>query len=331
MEYKHLGRSGLRVSRLALGTMNFGMVTDEAASFSILDEALDQGINLFDTADVYGGPQSPDMEQGYGTSEEIIGRWLAQGGRRERIVLATKVYQPMGTGPNDRRLSAYHIRKACEDSLRRLRSDRIDLYQMHHIDRSTPWEEVWQAMEQLVREGKVLYVGSSNFAGWDFATAQQLAGQRNFMGLVSEQSLYNLTARTIELEVIPALRHYGVGLIPWSPLDGGLLAGALKRAAEGRRAGAGIAGMQQRIEEHRPQLEAYEAFCDQLGEQPADVALAWLLHQPAVTATIVGPRTRDQLTAGRHALDIELSEDALRRLDEIRPGPGGEAPQAYAW
>jgi aryl-alcohol dehydrogenase-like predicted oxidoreductase len=271
------------------------------------------------------------MEQGYGTSEEIIGRWLTQGGRRERIVLATKVYQPMGTGPNDRRLSAYHIRKACEDSLRRLRTDHIDLYQMHHIDRATPWEEIWQAMEQLVRAGKVLYVGGSNFAGWDIATAQQLAGQRRFMGLVSEQSLYNLTARTVELEVIPAARHYGVGLIPWSPLGGGLLGGVLKGAGEGRRSGAGIPGMQQQIEQRRPELEAYEAFCDELGEQPADVALAWLLHQPAVTGTIVGPRTRDQLAASQRALEVDLSDDALRRLDEIWPGPGGEAPQAYAW
>jgi aryl-alcohol dehydrogenase-like predicted oxidoreductase len=332
MKYEHLGRSGLKVSRLALGAMNFGMVTEEADSFSIMDEAVEQGINLFDTADVYGGPQSPDMEQGFGTSEEIIGRWLAQGvERRDRIVLATKVYQPMGTGPNDRHVSAYHIRKACEDSLRRLQTDHIDLYQMHHIDRSTPWEEVWQAMEQLVREGKVLYVGSSNFAGWDIATAQQLAGQRHFMGLVSEQSLYNLTARTIELEVIPALRYYGVGLIPWSPLAGGLLGGVLKRAHEGRRGGAGIPGIPQRVEEHRPQLEAYEAFCDELGEQPADVALAWLLHQPAVTATIIGPRTLDQLTASQRALEVELSADALQRLDEIWTGPGGEAPQAYAW
>jgi aryl-alcohol dehydrogenase-like predicted oxidoreductase len=196
------------------------------------------------------------MEQGYGTSEEIIGRWLAQGGRRDRIVLAPKVYQPMGTGPNDRRLSAYHIRKACEDSLHRLQTDHIDLYQMHHIDRSTPWEEVWQAMEQLVREGKVLYVGSSNFAGWDIATAQQLAAQRHFMGLVSEQSLYNLTARTIELEVIPALGHYGIGLISWSPLSMGLLGGILKGASEGRRAGAGIPGIEQQVESHRPALEA---------------------------------------------------------------------------
>jgi aryl-alcohol dehydrogenase-like predicted oxidoreductase len=329
MEYTHLGRSGLNVGRLALGTMNFGWVTDEVASFAIMDEALERGINLFDSADVYGGPQSPDMEQGYGTSEEIVGRWLAQGGRRDRLVLATKVYQPMGTGPNDRHLSTYHIRKACEDSLRRLQTDHIDLYQMHHIDRSTPWEEIWQAMEQLVREGKVLYVGSSNFAGWDIATAQQLASERHFMGLVSEQSLYNLTARTVELEVIPALRHYGVGLITWSPLMWGVLGGAFMGSREGSRRGLGW--MHQHFEEHRLQYEAYEAFCDELGEQPADVALAWLLHQPAVTAPIIGPRTLDQLTASQHALEVDLADDALRRLDEIWPGPGGEAPQAYAW
>ncbi|NED83217.1 aldo/keto reductase, partial [Streptomyces sp. SID11233] len=182
MQYKHLGRTGLKVSRLALGTMNFGDVTDEPTSFKIMDDAVEAGINLFDSADVYGGPQSPDMKQGYGISEEIIGRWLAQGGgRRDKIVLATKVYQPMGTGPNDKYLSAYKIRKAAEDSLRRLQTDHIDLYQMHHIDRSTPWEEIWQAMEQLVREGKVTYIGSSNFAGWQIATAQNAATARDFM------------------------------------------------------------------------------------------------------------------------------------------------------
>ncbi|GHF08836.1 oxidoreductase [Streptomyces spiralis] len=329
MQYAHLGRSGLKVSRLALGTMNFGDVTDEAESFKIMDAALEAGINLFDTADVYGGPQSPDMEQGYGLSEEIIGRWLAQGGgRREQIVLATKLYQPMGLGPNDKYLSAYKIRKAAEDSLRRLKTDHIDLYQMHHIDRSTPWEEIWQAMEQLVREGKVIYTGSSNFAGWQIATAQNAATNRHFMGLVSEQSLYNLTARTIELEVIPALRHYGIALLPWSPLGGGLLGGVLKKTEGGRRTAP---HMQQTIERHRSQLEAYEALCDEIGEQPADVALAWLLHNPVLTATIVGPRTTDQLARNLHAPEVTLSEDMLRRLDEIWPGPGGEAPEAYAW
>ena len=328
MQYKHLGRTGLQVSRLALGTMNFGELTDETAAFEIMDRALEAGINCFDTADVYGGPQHPDMEQGYGTSEEIIGRWLAQGGRRDQIVLATKVYQPMGTGPNDRRLSAYHIRRACEDSLRRLRTDHIDLYQMHHVDRRTPWDEIWQAMEQLVREGKVTYVGSSNFAGWDVATAHSVAASRHFFGLASEQSLYNLSARTIELEVIPACRHYGLGLIPWSPIGMGLLGGALRKATEGRRASPLL---QMRIEQHRPQLEQYEALCKQLGEEPAAVALAWLLHNPVVTAPIVGPRTVEQLTGSLRALEISLSDETLRRLDEIWPGPGGEAPQAYAW
>ncbi len=230
MNYTHLGRTGLKVSRLCLGTMNFGDVTDEKTSARILDEALEAGINFIDTADVYGTEQSPDIQQGSGLSEEIIGRWLQQGGRRERIVLATKVYQPMGPGPNDRRLSAYHIRKACEDSLRRLKTDHIDVYQMHHIDRHTPWEEIWQAMELLVQQGKVLYIGSSNFAGWDIATAQSVATVRHFLGLVAEQSLYNLTARTVELELIPACRHFGLGLIPWSPLAGGLLGGVLKKS-----------------------------------------------------------------------------------------------------
>jgi len=328
MQYTHLGRTGVQVSRLALGTMNFGELTSETASFEIMDTALEAGISFFDTADVYGGPQSPDMEKGFGISEEIVGRWLAQGGRRDRIVLATKVYQPMGTGPNDRHLSAYHIRRACEDSLRRLRTDHIDLYQMHHIDRRTPWEEIWQAMEQLVREGKVTYVGSSNFAGWDIATAQSMATSRNFLGLASEQSLYNLSARTVELEVIPALRYYGIGLIPWSPIGMGLLSGALRKASEGRRA---TPQLQMRIEQHRSQLEKYEALCQQLGEEPADVALAWLLHNPAVTAPIVGPRSAEQLTGSLRALGVSLSDETLQKLDEIWPGPGGEAPKAYAW
>jgi aryl-alcohol dehydrogenase-like predicted oxidoreductase len=314
------------VSRIGLGTMTFGFTTDEATSFAIMDAASDAGINFFDTADVYGGPMRPDIEKGFGISEEIVGRWMARGSRRDEVFLATKLYQPMGPGINDRKLSAYHIRQAADASLRRLQTDHIDLYQMHHIDRATPWDEIWQAMERLYTDGKVTYFGSSNFAGWDIATAQQIATHRHFTGLVSEQSIYNLTARTIELEVIPAARHYGLGIIPWSPLAGGVLAGALQKADGGRRSSAS-----EQIEQLRPQLEAYEALCDKLGETPADVAVAWLLHNPAVTATIIGPRTAEQLTGSLRAVDITLAEDTMARLDEIWPGPGGEAPVAYAW
>ncbi|WP_423820599.1 aldo/keto reductase [Salinisphaera sp. SPP-AMP-43] len=328
MHYRTLGRTGLKVSPLTLGTMNFGELTDEPTSFRIMDEALDAGINHFDTADVYGGPQSPDMDKGYGISEEIIGKWLAATGKRDRIVLATKVYQPMETGPNDRGLSAYHIRRACEASLKRLGTDHIDLYQMHHIDRNTPWEEVWQAMEQLVREGKITYVGSSNFAAWNVVSAQCAAKARNFLGLASEQSLYNLTQRTIELEMIPALREYGIGLIPWSPIGQGMLAGALGKHNEGRR---GSDAFEQKLDKLRPQVEAYETLCADIGAAPAQVALAWLLHNPVVTATIVGPRTVEHLKQNLGAADLTLSEATLKRLDEIWPGPGGEAPMAYAW
>ena len=323
MQYVHLGRTGLRVSRLCLGTMNFGPLTSEGDSFALMDRAREAGFNFFDTANVYG------WRRGEGVTEQIIGRWLAQGGgRRESIVLATKVYAAMGEGPNDSRLSAYHIRRACDESLRRLQTDRIDLYQIHHVDRETPWDEIWQAMEQLVAAGKVVYVGSSNFAGWQIAQANAGAAARHFLGLVSEQSLYNLSARTVELEVLPACRAHGVGVIPWSPLAGGLLGGALQKAKEGRRASERL---QKSVERYRAQLETYEGLCRELGESPADVALAWLLANPAVTAPIIGPRTMEQLTGSLRALEITLSAEQLARLDRIWPGPGGEAPEAYAW
>lgn len=323
MNYTNLGRTGLKVSRLCLGTMNFGPETSEADSFAIMDRALEHGLNFFDTANVYGR----SIRRGF--TEEIIGNWLAQGGgRREKVVLATKVYNPMGEWPNEGRLSALHIRRACEDSLRRLQTDHLDLYQMHHIARECPWEEVWQAFELLVQQGKVIYLGSSNFAGWHIAQAQETARKRGFLGLVSEQSLYNLAARTVELEVVPACAEYGLGLIPWSPLGGGFLGGALQKLSEGRRSSE---GMQKRIEKNRAQLEAYEGLCKELGEGPADVALAWLLRNPVVTAPIIGPRTAEQLDGALRALEIQLSEDTSKRLDEIFPGPGGTAPEAYAW
>jgi len=323
MDYTHLGRTGLEVSRLCLGTMNFGPQTSESDSHAVMDRALEAGINFFDTANVYG------WEIGRGSTEEIIGRWFAQGGRRrEKVVLATKLYGSMTEWPNDTFLSARNIRRACDASLQRLQTDWIDLYQMHHVDRSTPWEEIWEAFSVLRQQGKVLYFGSSNFAGWHLAQAQESARRLGMLGLVSEQSIYNLAVRAVELEVLPAARQYGIGLIPWSPLFGGVLGGILQKASEGRAVGERT---QERLADHRDQVERYEAFCRELGEHPADVGLAWLLAQPGVTAPIIGPRTASQLDGNLSALSVTLDDDALSTLDEIWPGPGGTAPEAYAW
>ncbi len=325
MQYVHLGRTRLSVSRICLGTMNFGPVTSKEDSFSIMDSAHAQGINFFDSANVYGWSDK-------GLTERIVGEWFAQGdGRRERTVLATKLYGDMGDWPNDGKLSALNIRRACDASLKRLQTDYIDLYQMHHVDRSTPWDEIWEAMEVLRNQGKVIYVGSSNFAGWHLAQAQEAASRRGQLGLVSEQSIYNLVERTVELEVLPAAQAYGIGVIPWSPLHGGLLGGVIRKMADGTTSRSASGRAADALEKHRPAIEAWEQFCADRGEDPADVALAWLLHQPAVTAPIVGPRTSAHLDGAVKALDIILDEAALTRLDEIFPGPGGTAPEAYAW
>ncbi|GIJ44436.1 oxidoreductase [Virgisporangium aliadipatigenens] len=328
MEYTYLGRTGLRVSRLCLGTMNFGVATTEPDSFAIMDRAVETGMIFFDTANVYG------WKLGEGITENIIGRWLAQGGgRRDEIVLATKVHGSMGKGPNDQGLSARHIIRECEASLRRLQTDHIDLYQMHHVRREVPWEEIWQAMEILVAQGKVLYVGSSNFAGWHLGLAQAAAEKRNFLGLVSEQSIYNLMTRAVELEVIPAAQHYGIGIIPWSPLHGGLLSGALRKLESGEAGRSAEGRSKETLEQHRPAIEAYEKLCAEIGHDPADVGLAWLLSRPGVTAPIVGPRTMGQLDAALRALEVTLDEATLTRLDEIFPplGKGGPGPEAWAW
>jgi aryl-alcohol dehydrogenase-like predicted oxidoreductase len=335
MEYTNLGRSGLSVSRLCLGTMNFGPLTPPDEAHAIMDRAHELGINFFDTANRYGSAdgeagKAADKPSGHaGWTEEIIGDWFAAGGgRRERTVLATKLYGAMGPWPNEGKLSALNIRRSCDASLKRLKTDYIDLYQMHHIDRDTPWDEIWQAMEVLVAQGKIIYVGSSNFAGWDIARANETAKARGFGGTVSEQSLYNLAARTVELEVLPAAKAYGVGLIPWSPLGGGLLGGVLKSEREGRRRLAGRA--RQAVEANRDKLTAYEDLCEKLGEEPAEVALAWLLHQDGVTAPIIGPRTHAQFDGAQRALAISLDADVLGRLDEIFPGYR-PAPEHYAW
>ncbi|MCW2811998.1 MAG: aldo/keto reductase [Friedmanniella sp.] len=327
MQYTHLGRTGLSVSRLCLGTMNFGPLTDEPTSHGIMDAAHDAGFIFFDTATVYGRDVS------IGRTEEIIGNWFGSGGgRREKTVIATKLYGDLAgegyanTWPNSGKLSALNIRRALDKSLQRLQTDYIDLYQFHHIDRATPWEEIWQAMDVAVQQGKVLYVGSSNFAGWHIAQAQEAAARRNFVGLVSEQSIYNLLKREVELEVIPAAEHYGLGLIPWSPLQGGLLGGVIKKIEEGSRRN----DRSEELEKNRDAIQGFENLADDLGVTAAELGLAWLLHQPVVTAPIIGPRTPDQLDSALKTVDLKLDTATLGKLDELFPGHK-PAPEDYAW
>ncbi|MFE2733666.1 aldo/keto reductase [Streptomyces sp. NPDC059349] len=331
MKYTQLGRTGLKVSRLVLGTMNFGPQTDEADSHAIMDTALASGINYFDTANVYGWGENK------GRTEEIIGSWFAQGGdRRDKTVLATKVYGNMaGAGtdspwPNHDKLSAVNIRRAVEASLKRLGTDYIDIYQFHHVDRETPFEEIWQAVDVLIQQGKILYAGSSNFPGYKIAQANEKAAARGTLGLVSEQCLYNLAERRAEMEVIPAAQEYGLGVIPWSPLHGGLLGGVIKKEVEGGRRASGRAADALANPETRAQLQAYEDLLDKHGLAPGEAALAWLLARPGVTGPIVGPRTSEQLDSALRAVELELSEEVLTGLDEIFPGPG-PSPEAFAW
>lgn len=321
MQYRQLGRSALKVSALCLGTMNFGPRTDREQSFAILDAAVAAGINFVDTANQYGG------HLGVGTTETLLGEWLAQNrARRDRLVLATKVHEPMSDDVNDRGLSARHIQMACDASLKRLQVDHIDLYQMHHIDRTAPMEEIWQAMDRLIAQGKITYVGSSNFPGWKIAQANERAAARGRLGLIAEQSLYNLIERRAELEVIPACREYGLGVIAWSPLAGGLLAGA-PTEAEGRRQSEGA---RRAADERAEPLGRFAAVCAELGETPGAVALAWMLRQDGITSAIIGPRTLAQLDGALRAADLALDDDVLQRIDAIFP-PCGPAPEAYAW
>jgi aryl-alcohol dehydrogenase-like predicted oxidoreductase len=297
--------------------MNFGPLTTREESFDILNDAIGAGVNFVDTADQYGG------RLGVGATESLLGEWLAEDrSRRDRIVLATKVHEPMSEDINDRGLSARHIQRACDASLKRLGVDHIDLYQMHHIDRAAPPEEIWQAMDRLISQGKITYVGSSNFPGWAIARFNERAAASHRLGLVCEQSLYNLLERRAELEVLPACRAYGVGVIAWSPLAGGRLAGASTEPS-GRRASLSADGSAGRLSD-------FDALCDSLGQPPGVVAVAWLLHQPGMTSAIVGPRRREQFASLLKAPDLVLEDAVLSRLDAIFP-PCGPAPEAYAW
>ncbi|MDG4860098.1 aldo/keto reductase [Streptomyces sp. T-3] len=329
MKYTQLGRTGLKVSRLVLGTMNFGPQTDEADSHAIMDAALGAGINFFDTANVYGWGDNK------GRTEQIIGTWFAQGGgRRDKVVLATKVYGNMASDgdswPNHDRLSALNIRRAVDASLKRLQTNYIDLYQFHHIDRRTPVEEIWQAVDTLIAQGKILYAGSSNFPGWKIAQTNETARRLGSYGLVSEQCLYNLAERRAEMEVIPAAQEYGLGVIPWSPLHGGLLGGVIKKETSGGRRASGRSADALANTKVREQVQAYEDLLAKHDLEPGEAALAWLLTRPGVTGPIVGPRTAEQLESALRAVELELGEEVLSGLDSIFPGPGA-SPEAFAW
>jgi aryl-alcohol dehydrogenase-like predicted oxidoreductase len=330
MQYARLGRSNLKVSRVCLGTMHFGRVTPEDEAFRIMDRALEMGINFFDTANVYGGN---------GLTEEVIGRWFAQGGgRRDKVVIATKVYGPMSgsSWPNEERgISAYKIRKQAADSLRRLQTECIDLYQVHHIDRTMTGEEFWGTFERLTEAGDVLYVGTSNFPGWGLAKYQSIATQRGLLGIVSQQSMYNLFCRYPELEVLPAAQEFGIGVIPYMPLAGGLLSGK-RQSVPGSRT-AQVEGEYGIPVSQNARLEQFAQLCAEMGEPQHVVAIAWTLAHPAVTSPIVGARTVAHLDGLERAAELTLSPEVLARLDEVfplhegRPLRTAPAPEAYAW
>ena len=334
MQYTKLGRSSLEVSRICLGTMHFGGVAPEEECFKIMDRALELGINFFDTANVYGGRGN------HGHSETIIGKWFSQRpGSRDKVVLATKVYGNMADAdlPNEERgISLYKVRKHCADSLRRLQTDHIDLYQVHHFVRNMSGEEFWGIFEKLVADGDVLYMGSSNFPGWGLAKFQLLAWQRGFMGLVSEQTQYNLLSRFPELDVLPAAREFGIGVIPYMPIAGGLLTGKLS-APDGSRTHSVSKEYGIDLGEHNTQLMGFSKLCRELGEKEHIVAIAWTLAHPAVASPIVGIRTVEQLDGIERAADLKLSPEVLAKLDQLfdinhgRPLQPGEAPEAFSW
>ena len=334
MEYGKLGRANLTVSKICLGTMHFGPYASEQESFEIMDRALEMGINFWDTANVYGGKGTR------GRSEEIIGNWFARRpGGRDKVVLATKVYNPMveEAGPNEGQgISAYRVRKHVADSLRRLQTDHIDLYQVHHFDRDVSAEEFWGTFEKLVSDGDVLYMGSSNFPGWGLAKFQMQAWQRGFTGLVSEQTQYNLLNRIPELEVLPAAHNLGIGILAYMPLAGGLLTGKTQ-SAEGSRTRAleGEYGIS--LGPDNAQFAAFSRLCHAIGEKEHVVATAWTLNNPAVASAIVGVRTIGQLDGMERAAELTLDSDTMAQLNDMfnincgRPLGQGPAPEAYSW
>jgi aryl-alcohol dehydrogenase-like predicted oxidoreductase len=321
MKYRKLGNTGLSVSTLCLGTMTFGEADensfmhkvgcDEPTSHAILDRARDAGVNFIDTADVYGQD---------GLSERVIGSWFAQGGgRREETVLATKFRFVMGDGPNKSGAARYRIRACVEDSLRRLRTDHIDLYQIHMQDLDTPEDELIRALDDLVSAGKVLYVGCSNYAGWKLVDSLWRSRSQNRVGFVTQQMQYSLMERGVEREHAPIAREFGVGILPWSPLAGGFLTGKYRKGAAPPE-GARLDKWRSRYdgfdtERNWRTLEAVLAVAEETGATASQVSLAWLIHKPGVSSVIFGARSLEQLDGNLPAGDLSLSVDQMARLD----------------
>jgi len=322
MDYRTLGRTGVQVSPLCLGCMNFGDDADEEASFAIIDQALAAGVNFLDTADVYGR----------GASETIVGKALARDGKRDRVFLATKGYNKMDDAdPNAWGSHRFHLVKACEDSLRRLGTDHIDLYQIHRPKSSIPIDETLRALDDLVHAGKVRYIGTSTFAAWQLVESLWASKELHLNRFVCEQPPYNLLDRRIERELLPFCRTYGVGVIPWAPIAGGLLSGKY-RLGQTRPVGARYekgAFNSRDNDDALAALEKYLPFCEGRGVAPAQMALAWCLAQPGVTSPIVGPRTAEQMGDYVKALEITVTDEDAQALDAIFP-PGTHVSNYYA-
>lgn len=319
MKYAYLGKAGMKVSRLCLGTMNFGPTTEEKEAFKIMDAALDAGVNFFDTANMYGFRPDTGFNQ-RGLTEEIIGRWFKTGGgRREKTVLATKVFAEMNDandGPNDcPGYSAYKIRRHLDGSLKRLGTDHIEIYYMHGYDPNCTWTEAWGAFEREINQGKVDYIASSNFSLENIVEAQRTADERHFLGLVAEQHRYNLLARAPETELFPTAQKLGVGIVVFSPLMGGMLSGSIVNGIE--QGGRSNKFAKSLSEAQLETLKAYSALCRELGESESNVALAWILRNPAVTAPIAGPRTLEQFERTLRAVELELPEDFVKELETL--------------
>ncbi len=323
MEYRSLGRTGVKVSPLCLGTMNFGGRTDEEEAAAIIDFAIEQGINFIDTANVYGHDPA-NFEVGRGRSEEIIGRTLKQNGRRSQVVLATKAHFPMSDDPNGQGSSRRHIVEQCEASLRRLQTDVIDLYQLHHPTNDVPVDETLRALDDLIHAGKVRYIGTSSFAAWQLVESLWVSKEWGFNRFVCEQPVYNLLDRRVERELIPMAQTYGLAIIPWSPLAGGLLTGSYRRGQ--------VPPPDSRYDAFwkRPDyltdavfdvLDVVDALAQEKGVMPAQIALRWCMDQAGITSPIIGPRTLDQLKNNLAALEVALSEEDCKQLDAVAP-PG---------